>query len=97
MAVATEFQGMGIANHLMQRSIKYAKASGTPLIFSNRTMLHPTSLALYRKFGFVEVPTELNSEYTPSTRHSHGAFTRSTSILKRTILCILAFAKCIHR
>ncbi|MBK6589854.1 MAG: GNAT family N-acetyltransferase [Acidobacteria bacterium] len=63
MAVATEFQGMGIANHLMQRSIEHAKASGTPLIFLESHRSLQPALALYRKFGFVEVPTDPNSEY----------------------------------
>lgn len=63
MAVAPEFQGMGIANHLMQRSIEHAKASGTPLILLESHRSLQPALALYRKFGFVEVPTDPNSEY----------------------------------
>ena len=63
MAVAPEFQGMGIANHLMQRSIEYAEQSGVKLIFLESHRSLQPALALYRKFGFVEVPTDPNSEY----------------------------------
>ena len=63
MAVAPEFQGMGIANHLMTACIEYAEGNGTKVIFleSHRT-LQP-ALALYRKHGFVETPIDPNSEY----------------------------------
>jgi len=63
MAVAPEFQGMGVANHLMQRCIEYAKAKGTKLIFLESHRSLQPALALYRKFGFVETPTDPNSEY----------------------------------
>ena len=63
MAVAPEFQGMGIANRLMERCIEYAGQRGIKTIFleSHRT-LEP-AIALYRKFGFVETPIDPNSEY----------------------------------
>ncbi|MBK8305244.1 MAG: GNAT family N-acetyltransferase [Chloracidobacterium sp.] len=63
MAVAPEFQGMGIANHLMQNCIARAEAVGTKLIFLESHRSLQPALALYRKFGFVEVPTDPNSEY----------------------------------
>ncbi len=63
MAVAPEFQGMGIGNHLMQSSINHAKACGTRLIFLESHRSLQPALALYRKYGFVEVPTDPNSEY----------------------------------
>jgi len=63
MAVAPEFQGMGIANHLMQSCIAYAETNGTRLIFLESHRSLQPALALYRKFGFVEVPTDPNSEY----------------------------------
>jgi len=63
MAVAPEFQGMGIAKHLMLRSIEHATAIGTRLVFLESHRSLQPALALYRKFGFVEVPTDPSSEY----------------------------------
>ncbi|MEQ1605843.1 MAG: GNAT family N-acetyltransferase [Pyrinomonadaceae bacterium] len=63
MAVAPEFQGMGIANRLMQSSIEHARANGTQLIFLESHRSLQPALSLYQKFGFVEVPTDPNSEY----------------------------------
>ena len=63
MAVSPEFQGMGIANHLMQRSIEFATANGSRLVFLESHRSLQPALALYRKFGFIEVPTDPNSEY----------------------------------
>ncbi len=63
MAVAPEFQGMGIANHLMESCIAHAETNGTQLIFLESHRSLQPALALYRKFGFVEVPTDPNSEY----------------------------------
>jgi len=63
MAVSPEFQGMGVANHLMERSIEYASASGSKRVFLESHRSLQPALALYRKFGFVEVPTDPNSEY----------------------------------
>lgn len=63
MAVAPEFQGMGISNHLMERCIEYATANGIERIFLESHRSLQPALALYRKFGFVEVPTDPNSEY----------------------------------
>ncbi len=63
MAVSPEFQGMGIANHLMQRSIDFAKANRTRLIFLESHRSLQPALALYRKFEFIEVPSDPNSEY----------------------------------
>ncbi|MEO6656579.1 MAG: GNAT family N-acetyltransferase [Pyrinomonadaceae bacterium] len=64
MAVTPEFQGMGIANHLMQSCIAHAGANGTRLIFLESHRSLESALALYRKFGFVEVPGDPNSEYS---------------------------------
>lgn len=63
MAVAPEFQGMGIANSLMQTCLAYAETNGTQLIFLESHRSLQPALALYRKFGFVEVPIDPNSEY----------------------------------
>ena len=63
MAVAPEFQGMGIANHLMTACIAYAEANGTKVIFLESHRSLQPALALYRKHGFVETPIDPNSEY----------------------------------
>lgn len=63
MAVAPEFQGMGIANQLMESSIEHAKTKGVRLIFLESHRSLQPALALYGKFGFVEVPADTNSEY----------------------------------
>lgn len=63
MAVSPEFQGHGIANHLMRASIDFAKSVGARLIFLESHRSLQPALSLYRKFGFVEVPTDPNSEY----------------------------------
>ncbi len=63
MAVAPAFQGRGIANLLMTSCIAFANSCGATTVFlESHTRLQP-ALALYRKFGFVEVPTDPNSEY----------------------------------
>lgn len=63
MAVSPEFQGKGIANHLMRSSIEFAREQQATLIFLESHRKLQPALALYRKFGFVEVPTDPNSEY----------------------------------
>lgn len=64
MAVAPEFQGMGIANHLMERCLSYAAERGIKTIFLESHRSLEPALALYSKFGFVETPTDPNSEYS---------------------------------
>ncbi len=63
MAVAPEFQGMGIANHLMMACIEYAETSGTKVIFLESHRSLQPALVLYRKHGFIETPIDPNSEY----------------------------------
>lgn len=63
MAVSTEFQGRGIANHLMRASIDYAHKAGISTLFLESHRSLGPALSLYRKFGFVETPIDPNSEY----------------------------------
>jgi ribosomal protein S18 acetylase RimI-like enzyme len=63
MAVSPEFQGRGIANHLMRACIDHARTVGTQIVFLESHRSLQTALALYRKFGFVETPADPNSEY----------------------------------
>lgn len=63
MAVSPEFQGRGIANHLMRACIAYAyEVSASNVFLESHRSLGP-ALSLYRKFGFAETPIDPNSEY----------------------------------
>lgn len=63
MAVSPKFQGQGIANYLMQACIDFAAQRKAESVFLESHRKLQPALALYRKFGFVEVPTDPNSEY----------------------------------
>ena len=63
MAVSPAFQGRGISNHLMRACVAFAKANGTRTVFLESSRILTTALTLYQKFGFVETPTDPNSEY----------------------------------
>lgn len=63
MAVAPEFQGLGIANLLMESSIEFAREQRASSIFLESSRRLEPALTLYRKFGFVETPLDPNSEY----------------------------------
>jgi len=63
MAVSPEFQGRGIANHLMQASIDHAAVTGIRLIFLESHRSLTPAIMLYRKFGFNETPMDPNTEY----------------------------------
>lgn len=63
MAVDPAHHGRGAANLLMQRCLDHADESGTETIFLESHRSLQPALALYRKFGFVETPTDPNSEY----------------------------------
>jgi len=58
MAVTALSQGKGIGNILMVHCINVAKRSGIKklVLYSNRSLL--PAIALYRKYGFSEVPME---------------------------------------
>jgi|SRR5580765_7495300 len=64
MAVAPEFQGMGIGDKLMERCVGYAKDRGTRIVFLESSKSLQPALSLYRKYGFVEVPGDPNSLYS---------------------------------
>lgn len=63
MAVSPAYQGRGIANYLMQSCIDFAIERRAKKVFLESHRKLEPALALYRKFGFVEVPTDPNSEY----------------------------------
>ena len=56
MAVAKPFRGRGFSNALMSACINFARErSATRIVLLSNTRMVP-AIALYRKFGFVEVP-----------------------------------------
>ena len=63
MAVDPEFQRRGIADLLMQACVDFAVRAGADTIFLESHRKLAPALALYRKFGFLETPTDPNSEY----------------------------------
>ncbi len=63
MAVSPKFQGNGIANYLMRACIDFAERQRADSVFLESHRKLQPALVLYRKFGFVEVPTDPNSEY----------------------------------
>lgn len=63
MAVSPEYQGRGIANLLMEACVEHAVSISTRVVFLESHRSLQPALALYRKFGFIEVPTDPNSEY----------------------------------
>jgi ribosomal protein S18 acetylase RimI-like enzyme len=63
MAVDPAYQGKGVGNSLMKASIGFAMAKGAKVVFLESHRSLQPALALYRKFGFLETPTDPNSEY----------------------------------
>ncbi|QYO65322.1 GNAT family N-acetyltransferase [Leptolyngbya sp. 7M] len=64
MAVDPDYQGNGIANHLMDACIKFARSQKASTIFLETNSKLSTAIGLYRKFGFVETPLDPNSQYS---------------------------------
>jgi ribosomal protein S18 acetylase RimI-like enzyme len=63
MAVAPRFQGRGLGDRLILRCVEFARELGAASVFLESHRSLQPALALYRKHGFVEVPTDPNSEY----------------------------------
>ncbi|WP_282122342.1 bifunctional helix-turn-helix transcriptional regulator/GNAT family N-acetyltransferase [Algibacter mikhailovii] len=66
MAVTPKERGKKIGQQIIQYCIDYAKSMGLPklVLYSNRTL--ENAIYLYRKYGFMEVPIELDSPYLRS-------------------------------
>lgn len=63
MAVTENFQGFGIGQRLMEHCIDFANHSGIKTLFlDSNTKLVP-AISLYRKMGFVEIPTPDDTPY----------------------------------
>lgn len=63
MAVSPEFRGHGIGDRLMEAALEHARASGYEKVFLETHHKLAPALALYRKHGFVDIPTDPNSQY----------------------------------
>jgi len=63
MAVSPKFQGYKIGEKLMQACIDLASDEGTPFIVLESNTKQFAAINLYRKFGFVEVPLDPNSQF----------------------------------
>ena len=66
MAVSPKHRGLKIGQKLMQYCIDFAKEKQLPILvlYSNRKL--ENAIYIYRKYGFIEVPLELNSPYKRS-------------------------------
>ncbi len=64
MAVSPSFQGYKIGEKLMEACIDLARHEGTPFIVLESNTKQFAAINLYRKFGFIEVPLDPNSQFT---------------------------------
>jgi len=66
MAVGTSIRGKGIGQKLMAHCIAFAKAENAPkLVLYSNTLLE-NAIYIYKKWGFVEIPLEKDSNYERS-------------------------------
>jgi len=66
MAVSPKHRGLKIGQLLMQHCIKYSKQNHfKSLILYSNTKLE-NAIYIYRKYGFIEIPVEINSPYKRS-------------------------------
>ena len=63
MAVTPEYRGFGIANRLIESCIEFAKEREFKSIILESNRKQIAAIRLYRKYGFVEVALDENSEY----------------------------------
>lgn len=63
MAVMPRFQGRGLGDRLIEKCLEFARGMKAKSIFLESHRSLQPALALYRKHGFIEVPTDPNSEY----------------------------------
>lgn len=63
MAVSPKFQRLGIGDRLIERCVEWAKGAGYSTIFLETHSSLVPAIALYHKHGFIDTPTDPNSEY----------------------------------
>ena len=58
MAVATDAQGLGLGRRLLDAGEAYARSADAPRLYleTNSSQIH--AIALYRRFGFVDLPPQ---------------------------------------
>jgi GNAT superfamily N-acetyltransferase len=63
MAVSPKHRGHKIGQQLMQYSIDFSKSIGLPklILYSNKKL--ENAIYIYRKYGFIEIPVEVNCPY----------------------------------
>jgi N-acetylglutamate synthase-like GNAT family acetyltransferase len=64
MSVTKDSQGMGVSKSLMDACVRLAKENKWNRLFLySNTVLVP-AIQLYRRYGFTEIPLEMNSHYS---------------------------------
>lgn len=63
MAVSPKFRGFGIGNKLMRACVAFAREEAARHIVLESNTALVAAVNLYRKFGFVEVPLDPNSQF----------------------------------
>ncbi|HVF29490.1 MAG TPA: GNAT family N-acetyltransferase [Pyrinomonadaceae bacterium] len=63
MAVDPTFRGRGLGDKLMQACIDFTREKGRRAVILESNTKQVAAIKLYRKFGFVEIPLDPNSQY----------------------------------
>lgn len=63
MAVAPEYRGLSLGDKLMAACIEYGRKEERRALILESNTKQAAAIHLYRKFGFVEIPLDPNSEY----------------------------------
>lgn len=63
MAVDPKFRGLGLGDRLMEACIEWGKRTHKKALVLESNTRQLAAINLYRKYGFVEIPLDPNSEY----------------------------------
>jgi ribosomal protein S18 acetylase RimI-like enzyme len=63
MAVAPEYRGLSLGDKLMEACVEYGRKEGVRALILESNTKQMAAIHLYRKFGFIEIPLDPNSEY----------------------------------
>lgn len=58
MAVDAAAQGLGLGQRLLEACETHARAAGTPRLYLETNAAQTHAIALYRRFGFVDLPAQ---------------------------------------
>jgi len=58
MAVAADAQGLGLGRRLLDACEAHARAAGAPRLYLETNSAQTHAIALYRRFGFVDLPAQ---------------------------------------